>query len=116
MLTTKPHVICEISNQDFGLPTASHTNYRIREASRGLLIHESEVALIYLSRFKYHKLPGGGIEKGETPEEAFHREILEETGWHCQVTNPNAITIEYRDNFQLTQISHIFFGRVTENT
>lgn len=26
-----------------------------------------------------YKLPGGGIDKGENPEEAFKRETLEET-------------------------------------
>ena len=43
-----------------------------RGAARGLLIvdHEGEL-----------QLPGGGIDPGESPLQALHREVGEETGW-----------------------------------
>lgn len=33
-----------------------------------------------------YQLPGGGIDPGESPVEALHREVMEETGWRIRVT------------------------------
>lgn len=43
-----------------------------------LLTHQTEPEPEY-------QLPGGGIDRGEHPIAALHREVMEETGWHISM-------------------------------
>ena len=86
--------------------------YRIRRAARGVLVWGNKIALLNVTKYNYHKLPGGGIEEGESKEEAFKREILEETGANCEIKNYAGVTIEYREEYKLLQISYVFFAEV----
>lgn len=53
-----------------------------RDRASAIILRSSRVLLIYRENSKgvYYVLPGGGIEAGETPEQAVVREVQEETG------------------------------------
>ena len=46
----------------------------------GFIADKGQVLLILHRKLGLWLPPGGHIEKDETPEEALHREVLEETG------------------------------------
>jgi len=53
--------------------------YHNRPGAYGLIVRGQQVATT-IWRGGYY-LPGGGIDEGETPETALHREVMEEIGW-----------------------------------
>lgn len=58
----------------------------MRETARGIVFKDGGIVLIHRIKQKegkikeYYVFPGGGIEEGETHNEAVIREVLEETG------------------------------------
>lgn len=108
------YIICEINDRTFNPQYATEDikDYHVRKAARGILVKDGKLAWLNVSKKGYHKLPGGGIEKDETNEQAFKREVLEEAGCMCNVLDEGAVTIEYRDQFKLVQISYVFMAEV----
>ena len=51
-----------------------------RPSVRAIIIENGKIAMVHSEKYNYYKLPGGGIEPGESKEEALVRETLEETG------------------------------------
>ncbi len=45
-------------------------------------------------------LLGGGVDEGETDEDALHREVMEEAGARIVITRPLGTIVSYRDNTQ----------------
>ena len=64
-----------------------HHVVRFPRAASGTVVHDPERGLLLLWRHRFitdtwgWEIPAGGIDAGETPEEAAARETLEETGW-----------------------------------
>lgn len=55
-------------------------NAFVRPSARCITIQEGRVAMVYSRKYDYYKFPGGGIEAGETQEQALIRETAEEAG------------------------------------
>lgn len=70
----------------FDQPPHRHQSYRLRPGAYALLIRDGRVLLTHQSEpLPEFQLPGGGIERGEDPIPALHREVREETGWSMQL-------------------------------
>jgi ADP-ribose pyrophosphatase YjhB (NUDIX family) len=84
----------------------------IRDKNFGIDIFDGDkkIALLHVTKLHYHKLPGGGIEQGESIEDALQRELSEEIG--CSVKNVRELGIveEFRNKFSLRQLSYCFLA------
>ena len=66
----------------YGKPPESGRHYRRRPGAYAILWREGQVLLTHQSApLSELQLPGGGIDPGESPLQALHREVMEETGW-----------------------------------
>jgi 8-oxo-dGTP diphosphatase len=62
----------------------------MRQAARAVIIHQNKLLVIKRNKFgkEYYILPGGGVQAGETPEQALMRELAEETGVNISTGRP----------------------------
>lgn len=66
----------------FGEPPIRGQTYTRRPGAYAILPLEKKLLLTHQSDPEPEfQLPGGGIDPGESPIRALHREVLEETGW-----------------------------------
>lgn len=66
----------------FGEPPQPGRTYRRRPGAYAILPHADGLLLTHQAEPEPElQLPGGGIDPGEHPIAALHREVYEETGW-----------------------------------
>jgi 8-oxo-dGTP diphosphatase len=68
--------------QRFGEVPIPGQRYEIRTGAYAILPRDGAVLITYQEAPTPElQLPGGGVDPGESPVQALHREVYEETGW-----------------------------------
>ena len=65
-------------------------------------------AVMYVGKYGIYILPGGGVDEGESIEDALHREVVEETGCRCRDIRPLGVVSENRAHADYTQLSYYY--------
>lgn len=80
-----------------------------RLTARAVVVRQDgKIAVMYAEAFGLYSLPGGGVEMGETPEEALVREVAEETGCVCERIGELGLIRENRGQGDYTQHSYYY--------
>lgn len=77
----------------------NHRDGRIfkRRASRGIILNDSKILLLYTKRYNDYSFPGGGVDEGEDLITGLKRELVEEVGaQNIQVLHPFGYIDEFR--------------------
>ncbi len=70
----------------YGEPPKAGQRYIRRPGVYAILLRQGQILMTHqASPEPEFQLPGGGIDPGEHPIPALHREVIEETGWHIAV-------------------------------
>lgn len=72
-------------------------SYKTRKAVRAIVLDsDNNLGILHITNHNYYELPGGGVEEGETLEEACIRECKEEVGCNVEIVSEIGRTLEYR--------------------
>ena len=101
-----------------GEPVVTGQIYRRRPGVYAVLIRDGAVLMTHQSEpMPEYQLPGGGIDPGEQPVPALHREVYEETGW--RIDRPVRLGAFRRFTFMpeydlwAEKVCHIYLARPT---
>ncbi len=105
-----------IYETDIGLKNKKlDIKYNTREATRVVVFNDKdEIALIYLAKEDFYKLPGGGIDDGENVIDALKREVLEELGITVDHIKEIGQIFSYRNQIQTVQTDFCFTAKFSK--
>jgi 8-oxo-dGTP pyrophosphatase MutT (NUDIX family) len=98
-------------------PIPKDKKIKKRFAVRAVLLDENGLTpVVFASKMNYHKIPGGGVEKGESKIKALIREIYEEAGCTAEIEGEIGKITEYRSKFKWFQYqtSYCFHGKIVK--
>ena len=107
-------IIKQISNDDIGEKRTAKVFDRFRQASRAVIFDGDRIALLFVASGSYHKLPGGGLEKDESPEQALNREAKEEIGCEIEIISELGGIIEYKEYPDTGSLKHESLGYIAK--
>ncbi|MEM7470347.1 MAG: NUDIX hydrolase [Pseudomonadota bacterium] len=100
----------------FGEPYQASKRYTYRPGAYAILWDGHAILTTFQAEPEpEYQLPGGGIDPGETPIQALHREVREETGW--KIANPRRLgafrRFVYMPEYDLwaEKLCHIYLAR-----
>lgn len=105
-----------ITDEEFGLEILEMENPRLRIGARGIVIKGNKIAIFNKKNKNEFKLPGGGVDDGENPDDAFLREVLEETGHTVKIIKTLGTIEEIKTHDNFKQISYVYVSEVIEDT
>jgi 8-oxo-dGTP diphosphatase len=108
-------LICKITDSDFGLQKKKCV-FRERRAARAVVLNKNKtkISIMDMPNLGFLSLPGGGIEKNESINDALIREVKEETGCEIKILKELGKIEEKRTHSKLHQISYCFLVVATK--